>query len=157
MSNITDNLRSINEAIAEITAAVAAKTNQNGSGEDRALVTLMLDAAGVRLAELRTLLLLAAGGGMFIPEALKPLEQAINEGCKTAVDYVMAGFPSNTPEDCVVTLEQCEKNIEAARIAGLHLLGHLGAAIQRIERKHEAQREAGKPHLQVVGGTSASS
>jgi hypothetical protein len=153
--DITDNIRSIHEAIAEITVAAQERASV-GNADQQALVAMMLNAAGVRLAELRTLLLLAAGGGMYVPEVLKPLENAINDGCKTAADYVMAGFPSDSPEDCVVTLEHSEKNIEAARIAGLHLLGHLGAAIQRIERKHEAQREASKPRLQVVGGTSTS-
>jgi hypothetical protein len=96
---------------------------------------MMMSGASIRLAEMRSMLVIAAGGGMFVPPALQPLSKSIEAAIDDVTNTVLAGFTSDSPDDCVAKLENVSGSLDAARIAGMNLLGHLGAALQRIERK----------------------
>jgi hypothetical protein len=132
--DISQHVTKLHEAIAEIAAGIQVRAASMDE-HDQAMVSMMMTGASIRLAEMRSMLVVAAGGGMFVPPVLKPLSTAIETAIDDVTNIVLAGFPSDSPEDCVVKLENVSGALDAARVAGMNLLGHLGSAIKRIERE----------------------
>lgn len=149
--NISPQIEAIHQAVAEIIGTVQTVA-PNMSPDFQATTAMIVNAASVRLAELRTLLVLASGNGMQLPKQLRPLEAALNDAIEKAAGMMLADTGAavvHDEMDLIVTIEQATLSLDQARIAGFHMLGHLGAAIERMER-------AKAPRLSVVGGTSTS-
>lgn len=139
--DITEHIAAINRAASEV-ATIAEYNALSHDKVEQDFMAAMMAGASVRLAELRTLLLLAAGGGLKVPDVLRPLQEAISHAVKATEDIVMAGYPAANFEESVAVFNESEKALVAARLAGVHLLGHLGSVIGRIERQRAAQLQA---------------
>jgi hypothetical protein len=152
--NIGPQIAAIHEAIAIVGQQVHARVANLGA-DDQQLAALMMDGAATRLAEMRLMMVIAAGNGMAIPEELKPLEAAINDAVEAAKVQAMARF-TGTPEMTLAAMDQASRSLDAARLSGMNVLGHLGAIIETAKlRQAESTRATREFAQHVVGSTAA--
>lgn len=143
--DINEYIRTIHESIAEIAANVQMRAVGLGE-DDRVMVSLMMGGASIRLAEMRTMLVIAAGGGMNVAPQLALLSNAITEAI-VVVEKAMPIGAEHRGE--MISIVSAHESLNAARIAGMNLLGHLTAALNKLDRDEQPRT----PRLAAVDGT----